>query len=461
MPKQDPGVRKKNFSEVALGLSEEQALIEAQRCLQCKNRPCVNGCPVQVQIPEFIKLITEKKYVEAALKIKETNNLPAMCGRVCPQEDQCEKECILQKTGKPIGIGYLERFVADRLAADPSHRKAVPPYGPQGNMRPPQGGTSRIAIVGSGPASLTCAADLAVKGYQVKIFEAFHDTGGVLRYGIPEFRLPKKIVEQEVEAIKKMGVEIELNCVVGATVTLEELFKEGYRAIFLGLGAGAPSFLGIPGENLNGVYSANEFLTRVNLMKGYDFPKVATPVHVGKHVAVVGGGNVAMDAARTSLRLGAEKVTIVYRRSKKELPARFEEVENAEEEGVELKLLTNPKRLIGNKDGWVEEMECLQMELGEPDESGRRRPVVIPNSEFILKVDTVVIAIGNQANPLLTKRTKGLKLNKWGNIEVDEDGKTSLEGVYAGGDIVTGAATVIEAMGAGRKAAISIDKYLT
>jgi glutamate synthase (NADPH/NADH) small chain len=449
MPKQDPEKRKQNFSEVALGLTEEQALSEASRCIQCKNPKCVGGCPVGVQIPQFIKLITEKKYVEAALKIKETNMLPAMCGRVCPQEDQCEKECVLGKAGKAIGIGYLERFAADKL--DESGQKA---------QKISSTKNKRVAVIGSGPSGLTCAADLVRMGHTVRIFEGFHDTGGVLRYGIPEFRLPKRIIKNEVENIGKMGAEIEVDCIVGATLSIADLFAEGYSAIFVGVGAGTPQFLGIPGENLNGVYSANEFLTRVNFMKAYDFPNSATPIKRGKRVAVIGGGNVAMDAARTALRLGAEKVTIVYRRSRAEMPARAEESENAEEEGIEFKLLTAPKRIIGDKENWVSGMECLRMELGEPDDSGRRRPVVVPGSEFILDVDIVVVAVGTQANPLLTRKTQGLKLNKWGYIEADENGQTSLPGVYAGGDIVTGSATVIGAMGAGRKAAQAIDKYL-
>ncbi|MDP8218035.1 MAG: NADPH-dependent glutamate synthase [Candidatus Theseobacter exili] len=449
MHKQNTSARSKNFKEVALGYTEEQAINEANRCLKCKKPLCVEGCPVRVQIPEFIKLIEDRKYVEAAYKIKETNSLPAVCGRVCPQEDQCEKTCILSKKGDPIRIGYLERFAADELEKSGEKTEEIVPS--------KQG---KVAVIGSGPAGLTCAVDLAKLGYPVKILEAFHDTGGVLRYGIPEFRLPKHIVKNEVEYIKKLGIEIELNCVVGATVSIEDLRNEGYRAFFIGVGAGTPRFMNIPGENLNGVYSANEFLTRVNLMKAYDFPNSATPIKRGNHVAVVGGGNVAMDSARSALRLGAEKVDIIYRRSRVEMPARIEEIENAEEEGIEFHLLTNPKRIIGNKDNWVTGIECYRMELGEPDDSGRRRPVVVHGSEFIIDLDTVIIAIGNDANPLLTNRIEGLELNKWGNIVADENGKTSVPGMYAGGDIVTGAATVIEAMGAGRNSANTIAKYL-
>ena len=402
-----------------------------------------------MQIPEFIQLIEEKKYVEAAYKIKETNSLPAVCGRVCPQEDQCEKTCILGRKGDPIRIGYLERFAADKLeqAGEATERLT-----PTKNIK--------VAVVGSGPAGLTCAVDLAKTGYEVKIFEAFHDTGGVLRYGIPEFRLPKRIVRNEVEYIRKLGIEIEVNCIVGATVSIDDLRAEGYEAFFIGVGAGTPRFMNIPGENLNGVYSANEFLTRVNLMKAYDFPNSATPIKRGNHVAVVGGGNVAMDAARSALRLGAEKVDIIYRRSRVEMPARIEEIENAEEEGIEFHLLTNPKQIIGNEDNWVTGIECYKMELGEPDDSGRRRPVVIQGSEYTIALDTVIIAIGNDSNPLLTHRIQGLELNRWGNIVTDESGKTSIPDIYAGGDIVTGAATVIEAMGAGRTSAKAIDEYL-
>mgnify|MGYP001594668746 CR=1 FL=1 len=465
MNKQDPGVRRHNFKEVATGFTEEQALAEASRCLECKKPLCVEGCPVRVQIPQFIHLIKEKKYVEGAKKIKETNSFPAVCGRVCPQEDQCEGACILNKKGNPIGIGYLERFVADALekSLTPARLLAQPAGRPQPPLPRGEGASKvkKVAVIGTGPAGLTCAADLAKLGYSVRIFEALHDTGGVMRYGIPEFRLPKRIVDFEVKAIKELGVEIELNAVIGATLSIEDLFKEGYQAVFIGVGAGTPSFMSIPGENLNGVYSANEFLTRVNLMKSYDFPKAITPIKIGKHVAVVGGGNVAMDAARTAMRLGAEKVYLVYRRSRTEMPARIEEVENAEEEGIIFKLLTNPKKIMADSNGSVSGMECIQMELGVPDDSGRRRPVEKAGSEFMLAVQTVIMAIGTQANPLLTKHVPGLDLNKWGYIVADEQGRTSVPGVYAGGDIVTGSATVIQAMGAGRAAAKSIEKFLS
>ena len=449
MHKQEADIRRRNFKEVALGYTEEQALNEAGRCLKCKKPFCVEGCPVNVQIPDFIKLIQEQKYIDAAKIIKETNSLPAVCGRVCPQEDQCEKACILNKKGDPVRIGYLERFVADELEKAGEKVERITPCK-----------KGKVAILGSGPAGLTCAVDIAKEGYEVKIFEAFHDTGGVLRYGIPEFRLPKRIVEKEVDYIKKLGIDIELDCVVGSTVSIEQLREEGYLAFFIGVGAGTPRFMNIPGENLNGVLSANEFLTRINLMKAYDFPNVPTPVRKGKHVAVIGGGNVAMDAARSALRLGAEQVNIIYRRSRNELPARLEEIENAEEEGIKFHFLTNPKKIAGNEKNWITAMECYRMELGEPDESGRRRPVIVPNSEFLLELDTVIVAIGNDANPLLTNKIPGLELNKWGNIIADDKGQTSIPGIFAGGDIVTGAATVIEAMGAGRTAAAAIAEYL-
>ncbi|MGE5577262.1 MAG: NADPH-dependent glutamate synthase [Syntrophothermus sp.] len=458
MPKQNPAVRRRNFNEVALGYQAEQAVEEAKRCLQCKNQPCVAGCPVSVPIPEFIKLIGEGKFAEAAQKIKEKNALPAICGRVCPQESQCEGVCTLGKKGKPVAIGSLERFAADweRETAKGGRQAAT-------NVITPEPGKKRIkvAVVGSGPAGLTAAADLAKMGYQVTMFESLHATGGVLRYGIPEFRLPKGILEQEVAYVRSLGVEIQTNVIIGQTIDVEELRAEGYEAIFVGTGAGLPYFLGIPGENLNGVYSANEFLTRVNLMKAYLFPEYDTPIQVGKRVAVVGAGNVAMDSARTALRLGAEEVSIVYRRSRDEMPARHEEIENAEEEGVQLCLLTNPIRLLGNDKGLVEGMEVIRMELGEPDASGRRRPVPVAGSETVLPVDTVVVAIGQGPNPLLVKRTPGLVTNKHGNIQANEEnGQTSLPYVFAGGDIVTGAATVIKAMGAGKTAAKGIDDYL-
>jgi len=450
MPEQEPNVRNKNFLEVALGYTEEMAKEEAQRCLQCKTRPCVAGCPVNVQIPDFIKLIAEGKFEEAYYKIKETNSLPAICGRVCPQETQCEQLCIRGKKGEPVGIGRLERFAADwymennEVKAEPVEKLGI-----------------KVAVIGSGPAGLTCAGDLAKLGYDVTIFEAFHTPGGVLMYGIPEFRLPKALVQKEIDTVKKLGVEIKTNMVIGKTYSLDELMEEGYQAIFIGTGAGLPNFMGIPGENLNGVYSANEFLTRINLMKAYKFPEADTPVKVGKNVAVIGGGNVAMDAARSAKRLGAENVYIVYRRSEAEMPARLEEVHHAKEEGIIFKLLTNPKAILGTEDGWVRAMECVEMELGEPDSSGRRRPVEKKGSEHIIEVDTVIIAIGQSPNPLIKSTTPGLETHKWGGIIVEEEtGATSKEGVYAGGDAVTGAATVILAMGAGKKAAAAIDKYL-
>lgn len=451
MPKQEPKERVKNFNEVALGYTEEQAKREAERCLQCPKPLCVKGCPVDINIPEFIKLIVEGKYSEAAKKIKEDDILPCMTGRVCPQEEQCEVKCVLGIKGKSIAIGRLERFAADYEAAN--SKIEAPPMQAKKNRK--------VAVVGSGPAGLTVAADCARMGYDVKIFEALHKPGGVLVYGIPEFRLPKAIVGREVEALKKMGVELECNVIVGKTITIEQLFEEGYEAIFLGLGAGLPRFLGVKGENLLGMYSANEFLTRINLMKAYKFPEYDTPINVGRKVAVVGGGNVAMDSVRSALRLGAEEVHIIYRRSRKEMPARDEEIENAEEEGVIFDLLVNPLEFIGDEKGWVKKIKMIRMELGEPDDSGRRRPVPVPGSEFFYNVDTVVIAIGQNANPILLDATPEIKRNKWGYINADpETGKTSMKGVFAGGDIVTGEATVIAAMGAGRKAARAIDEYL-
>ncbi|AGC67549.1 NADPH-dependent glutamate synthase [Thermoclostridium stercorarium subsp. stercorarium DSM 8532] len=450
MPEQDPNVRNKNFKEVALGYTEEMAVEEAKRCLNCKNRPCVSGCPVNVKIPEFISLIAEGRFEEAYLKIKETNNLPAICGRVCPQENQCEKYCVRGKKGEPVGIGRLERFAADWYMA---HREPETPEIPKNNKK--------VAVIGSGPAGLTCAADLAKMGYSVTIFEAFHTPGGVLMYGIPEFRLPKDLVQREIDIVKKLGVEIKTNMVVGKSVTIDELMEEGYEAIFIGSGAGLPNFMGIPGENLNGVYSANEFLTRINLMKAYLYPEVDTPIKVGRNVAVVGGGNVAMDAARSAKRLGAENVYIVYRRSEAEMPARLEEIHHAKDEGIIFKFLTNPVRILGTDDGWVKGMECIEMELGEPDKSGRRRPIPKKGSEHVIDVDTVIIAIGQSPNPLIKSTTPGLKTHEWGGIVVDEEtGATSIPGVFAGGDAVTGAATVILAMGAGKKAAAAIDRYL-
>jgi glutamate synthase (NADPH/NADH) small chain len=452
MPKQDPRIRRTNFDEVALGYTEELALAEARRCIQCKKMPCVAGCPVQIDIPAFIALIAKADFKGAIRKLKEQNSLPAICGRVCPQEDQCEKVCTLGIKGEPVAIGRLERFVADYEA---EQGKAEIPA-----IAPPTG--KKVAVVGSGPSGLTVAGELAKLGHEVTIFEALHKAGGVLAYGIPEFRLPKRIVQREVDYVARLGVNIHTNFVVGKTATVDELMNEqGYQAVFLGNGAGLPYFMNIPGENLNGVYSANEFLTRVNLMKAYLFPRYDTPIKQGNRVAVVGGGNVAMDSARTALRLGAKEVYIVYRRSRAEMPAREEEIENAEEEGIQFKLLTNPVRIFGDRCGWVQSIECQRMELGEPDASGRRRPIPIPASEFELPVDIVIIAIGNGANPLVASTTRNLNTNKWGYIIADEQtGQTSRDGVFAGGDIVTGAATVILAMGAGKRAAAAIDQYL-
>ena len=450
MPEQCPNVRNKNFMEVTTGYTEEMAVDEAKRCLNCKNKPCMQGCPVSVKIPEFVALIADGKFEEAYQKIKETNALPAVCGRVCPQEKQCESKCVRGIKGESVGIGRLERFAADY------HMKHV-----KDTVEVPETNGKKVAVVGSGPSGLTAAGDLAKRGYKVTVFEAFHTAGGVLMYGIPEFRLPKDIVQKEIENLKAMGVDIETNVIVGKTLTIDELFDEmGYDAVYIGSGAGLPRFMGIEGESLNGVYSANEFLTRINLMKGYKFPEYDTPVYVGKKVAVLGGGNVAMDAARSAKRLGADDVYIVYRRGREELPARAEEVFHAEEEGIEFKLLQNPTKILGNEDGWVTGMEVIKMELGEPDESGRRRPVEIAGSEEVLDVDTVVVAIGQTPNPLIRKTTKGLETNKRGCIVADEVGKTSREHVYAGGDVVTGAATVILAMGAGKAAAEAIDKEL-
>ncbi|WP_066637568.1 NADPH-dependent glutamate synthase [Desulfolucanica intricata] len=451
MPAQDAVARAKNFDEVALGYDEETAVAEASRCLQCKKEPCRQGCPVEVYIPDFLKLVAERDFAGAIKKIKEKNALPAVCGRVCPQENQCEKYCTLGKKNEPVAIGRVERFCADWERAQGVQ---VP------EIAAPTG--KKVAIIGSGPGGLTCAADLAKLGHKVTIFEALHVAGGVLMYGIPQFRLPKEVVQAEIDNLRKMGVEIETNAVVGKFATVDELMnEEGFDAVYIGTGAGLPYFMNIPGENACGVYSANEFLTRTNLMKGYKFPEYDTPIKVGRKVAVLGGGNVAMDAARTALRLGAEESWIVYRRSKAELPARHEEVEHAEEEGVKFAFLTNPTRIISNEDGWVTGMECLKYELGEPDASGRRKPIPIEGSEFIMDVDTVVVAIGQGPNPLVPKTTEGLETNKRGNIVADpETGATSKPGVFAGGDVVTGAATVILAMGAGRVAAKSMHEYL-
>jgi len=448
---QAPDIRNKNFSEVSLGYDAEMAVNEAQRCLNCKHAPCVSGCPVNVRIPEFIGRIKENDFDGAYEILKSTNNLPAICGRVCPQETQCESKCVRGIKGEPVGIGRLERFAADHAMA----KGHVPAARPAPNGK-------KVAIIGSGPAGLTCAGDLAKLGYEVDIFEALHTPGGVLVYGIPEFRLPKALVREEISSVEELGVSIQTNVVVGRSISLDELLEEeGYGAVFIGSGAGLPNFQKIPGENLCGVYSANEFLTRINLMKAYSFPETDTPVKMGKNAAVIGGGNVAMDAARCAKRLGAENVYIVYRRSEAEMPARLEEVHHAKEEGIIFKLLTNPTRINGDENGYVTSMECVEMELGEPDASGRRRPVAKEGSEFLLDVDTVVVAIGNSPNPLIRNTTPGLETGRKGEITADpETGATSRPGVFAGGDAVTGAATVILAMGAGKKAAAAIDEYL-
>ncbi|MGZ3605212.1 MAG: NADPH-dependent glutamate synthase [Thermodesulfobacteriota bacterium] len=450
MPEQEPKVRAKNFDEVPFGYTPELAQLEASRCLQCKKPKCIEGCPVEVEIPAFVKLVSEGDFVGAARKLKLRNSLPAICGRVCPQEDQCEKVCIVGKKDQPVAVGRLERFAADweRTKGEVTIPEKAPATG------------KKVAVVGSGPAGLTLAGDLILKGHEVTIFEALHKTGGVLIYGIPEFRLPKAIVQAEVNYLEMLGVKVECNCVIGRIDTVDELLKE-YDAVFLGLGAGLPQFLNVPGENFCGIYSANEYLTRSNLMKAYLFPKYDTPIARGKNVAVFGAGNVAMDSARTALRLGADTVRIIYRRSRDEMPARIEEVHHAEEEGVQFYLLTAPTKFLGNDNGWVTGVECLKMELGEPDDSGRRRPVPIKGSEFQLECDLAVVAIGAGPNPLLPTQTPGLELNKRGYIVADlETGKTKKPGVWAGGDIVTGSATVILAMGAGRKAANSMHEYL-
>ncbi len=449
MPEQDPNVRNKNFEEVALGYTKEMAMEEAARCLNCKHKPCMTGCPVNVPIPGFIEKVAEGDFEAAYEIITSENALPAICGRVCPQENQCEGKCVRAIKGEAVAIGRLERFVADyhmknAAATDITIEK----------------NGKKVAVVGSGPAGITCAGELIKKGYEVTVFEALHKAGGVLSYGIPEFRLPKDLVAKEIETVEKLGVDIKTNVIVGRSVTIDELMEDGYEAVFVGSGAGLPRFLNIPGENLLGVYSANEFLTRVNLMKAYKFPEMPTPIKVGKKVAVVGAGNVAMDAARTAKRLGAEEVYIVYRRSEEELPARKEEVHHAKEEGIIFKLLNNPCEIHG-EDGWVTGIEVVKQELGEPDASGRRSPQPIEGSNYIIDVDTVVIAIGQSPNPLIRQTTPGLDTQKWGGIIVEEDTmKTSKDGVYAGGDTVTGAATVILAMGAGKKAAKAIDEYL-
>jgi len=448
MPEQPPKERVKNFKEVPYGYDKETAIEEAKRCLQCKNKPCIEGCPVEIDIPGFIACIAEGDFDKAAEVVKAKNSLPAVSGRVCPYENQCEGKCTLLKIGEPVAIGRLERFIAD--------------YEREKGVKIPKGAAStgkKVAVVGAGPAGLTCAGDLAKMGHAVTVFEALHAPGGVLMYGIPEFRLPKKIVNAEVDYIKKLGVDINYDIVVGKTITVDELLDE-YDAVFIGTGAGLPRWLRIPGENLDGVYSANEFLTRVNMMKAYRFPEYDTPVKIGKIVATFGAGNVAMDCARTSLRLGAEKSYIIYRRSEVEMPARSEEIEHAKEEGVLFKLLTNPTKFIGDESGLLKQVECIKMKLGEPDDSGRRRPIPIPGSEEIIKIDTALIAIGQSPNPLIPKTVKGLVIEKWGNIKTDDNGRTSIPGLFAGGDIATGAATVILAMGAGKRAARAIDVYI-
>lgn len=444
MQVQAPEDRIKNFSEVALGYTKEEALLEASRCLNCKNAPCVGGCPVNINIPKFIKEIREDNLKDASQTIYESNFLPGICGRVCPQESQCESRCVRGIKGEAIAIGRLERYVADN-------------YQPE--IEKVQSDKEKVAIVGSGPAGLACAAVLGKLGYEVHVFEALHAAGGVLIYGIPEFRLPKRIVNAEIEKLKQLGITFHLNTIIGKTKKIKELFDEGFQAAFIGSGAGLPKFMGIPGENLNGVYSANEFLTRINLMKAY-LPKYDTPLRKMKHVVVVGGGNVAMDAARSALRLGVDSVDLVYRRGRDEMPARLEEIAHAEEEGVKFNLLCNPVRILGDEGMNVKAIECVRMELGEPDASGRRRPVEVAGSNFEIPCDTVIMAIGNHPNPLLPTTMPELEVNKWGCIVVDDSLKTSVEGVYAGGDVVTGAATVILAMGAGKKAAAEIDRYL-
>ena len=452
MPEQDPGDRVKNFDEVPCGYPPETAILEARRCIQCKKPGCVDGCPVDVRIPEFIQQIAEGDFLGAARTLKETNCLPAVCGRVCPQEDQCEKTCILGKKGEPVAIGRLERFAADYEREQDA--VTIPA------VSKPNG--KKIAVIGAGPSGLTIAGDLVKLGYDITVFEALHKAGGVLIYGIPEFRLPKAIVEAEVDYLKKLGVKVITNAVIGRLKTIDELFAEGFDAVYIGVGAGAPVFMDIPGENMSGIYSANEYLTRSNLMKAYRFPEYDTPIVRGKNVAVVGGGNVAMDSVRTALRLGADNAYIIYRRSEVEMPARKEEVHHAKEEGVQFLLLTNPVEYLGSKEGWVTGVKCIRMELGEPDASGRRSPVPMPESEFVIDVDTVVVAVGTMANPIVSSTTPGLETNRRGYIVTKgESGETTRRGVYAGGDIVTGSATVILAMGAGRKAAQAIHQSLS
>lgn len=447
----DPKERIKDFEEVALGFTEEQAILEAKRCIMCKKKPCCKGCPVDIDIPEFIALIAKRDYEGAIKKIKEKNNLPAICGRVCPQETQCEALCILSGKAEAVAIGTLERFVADW---EIEHSKSKP-------LRTENKKGIKVAAVGSGPAGLTAAGDLAKYGYEVTLFESLSASGGVLRYGIPEFRMPKKILNIETEYVKSLGVDIKLNVLIGRTFTIQDLFADGYKAIFLGTGAGLPYFLGIPGENLNGVYSANEFLTRVNLMHAYEFPKYKTPVKIGERVAVVGAGNTAMDCVRVAKRLGAKEAMIVYRRSEKEAPARIAEIKHAKEEGIEFRFLTAPIKIEGNEKGEVKSMTCIKMELGEPDKDGRRRPIPIKGSEYIFPIETVVIAIGQGPNPLIAHTTKGFEVHEGGELKIDENYMTSIKSVFAGGDITTGEGTVIAAMGAGKRAAEAMDKYLT
>lgn len=447
IPKQLKHKRVRNFKEVALGYREKQAIAEAERCLQCPDPSCMKGCPVEVNIPGFIKLIKERNYTKSLELIRKKNSLPAITGRVCPVENQCENSCVLNKIGKSIAIGYLERFAAHYRSKKDS-RKKISDFK-----------ENKVAIVGSGPAGLTAAAELAKLDYNVTVFESLHDFGGVLLYGIPEFRMPKKIVRDEVEYVKNLGVTFKANVLIGKTLTLEELFLQGYEAVFIGAGAGTPYFLNIPGENLNGIYSANEFLTRTNMMKAYCFPNYDTPIKRGKNVVVIGGGNVALDASRTALRLGADIVTLVYRRSMKELPARREEVRNAEEEGVRFQFLSCPIRFIGNEKGWLKEVECIRMKLGEVDASDRRKPIPIQDSEFNITADIAIVAIGQRPNPLISRLIRGLKTDKWGAVVVDKELKTDIERVWAGGDIVLGAATVINAMEMGKKAAESIHKH--
>ena len=450
MREQDPFERAHNFSEVALGFTEEMAKIESERCLQCGDPKCIDGCPVNIDIPEFIRLIKEDNLIEAIRSIKNYNILPAICGRVCPQEIQCENACVLSKRWEPVAIGALERYVADWERRN--QLKECPDCEAPNNIK--------VAVIGSGPSGLTCAADLARYGFDVTIFEAFHKGGGVLVYGIPEFRLPKEIVEDEIETLKMLGVKIEYNRIIGKTLLISDLKDMGFKAFYIGVGAGLPSIRKIPGMNLNGVFTANEFLTRANLMKAYRFPEYDTPIKIGKIITVIGGGNTALDSARVALRLGAEKVLIVYRRTEAEMPARKEEYHHAIEEGINFQFLSNPVRFLGDPDGYVNQIEVIKMELGELDDSGRPRPIPIENSEFLIKCDTVIIAIGANANPILTKSIPELNLTKWGYIQADENGKTNIDGIFAGGDIVTGSATVISAMGAGRKAAKTINRFI-